>query len=61
MIYESHIDLIKYLAKCNGTGKLELEKRIKKGEVEEKDKDVIWFYVAVEKLNQRIDAVANKL
>jgi len=61
MIYDKFYCLIKYLVKCNGTCKEELEKRVENGDVTSEEAVLINYYVEAEKLIDKLDMMSAKL
>ena len=61
MILTKFAKLIEYLAKCNGTSRQELDKRVAAGEVNKEEAEIIYYYAEMRRLSERIDALSNKL
>lgn len=61
MIREQYKDLIEYISSCNGTGRDELKKRVKKGEITQDDADYIFVYACMHKIHAQLDGITEKL
>jgi len=61
MIFERYSMLITKLVKLNGTCRAELDDHIDRGEISQDDAELVWWYVSMEKLKNKLDVVDRKL
>lgn len=57
---EKYSDIFKFLASCNGTGKLEVEKIIESGKMEPHEARLLYLQVCLEEINNRLDGMVKK-
>ncbi len=60
MITDKYSDLIAHIASCNGTGELELQRKVDQGVLSADDSIMVYMYATLRKINQRLDCIALK-
>lgn len=58
---EKYPDTFKFLAACNGTGKLEVEKIIASGKMEAHEAHLLYLQVCLEEMRDRLDSMNKKV
>jgi hypothetical protein len=57
---EKYPETFKFLATCNGTGKLEIEKIIASGKIEAHEAQLLYLQVCLEEMNKHLDDMNKK-